>query len=425
MSRRFWVLLGASVLAAAALTNYFRDAASANAPALSSVAVTRGTVAVTVAATGTLQAVTTVEVGTQVSGTIKALLADFNSVVRRGQVIAQLEPSLFESQVEQARATVIRLEAEVDRARVQVDDTRIKLRRADELSARQLIPATDLETAQANARQADAALKAAEAQVVQARASLNQAQVNLGHATITAPIDGVVISRSVNVGQTVAASMQAPTLFVLARDLTRMQVEARVDEADIGRIEAGQAVTFHVDAYPQQPFTGGVRQVRLDPVVEQNVVSYVTVIDVPNRDLRLKPGMTASVSIEVAHADDVLKVPTTALRFTPAVPAGGGVSDGAPAGTRQSAAGRGSSAEGPGVWVIDGVAARRVPVQTGLSDGLVTAIIGGDVHEGDRVATGSAASGAAAGSSAAPATSPLLPRRPDRAGAGGRTGGVR
>ena len=210
----------------AGVAAYYRSAGSGDEPGLVTARVTRGSVVETVSATGALEAVTTVQVGTQVSGTIKALFADYNSTVRKGQVIAQLEPSLFQTQVEGARATVARLEAEVDGARVQVADSQLKLRRARELAAAQLIAATELEAAEAAARQADAGLKAAEAQVVQARASLNQSQVNLGHTTIVAPIDGVVISRSVDVGQTVAASMQAPTLFVLAQDLRRMQVNA-------------------------------------------------------------------------------------------------------------------------------------------------------------------------------------------------------
>ena len=255
--------------------------------------------------------------GSQVSGTISSLHADFNSRVRKGQVLARLEPSLFQTQVEQAEATVQRLQADVERAVVEVEDAAAKLRRAEQLSTQQLIAASDLDTARTTARQAEAALKSARAQVAQARAAVNQSRVNLGHATITAPVDGIVVSRNVDVGQTVAASMQAPTLFVLAEDLARMQVNASVDESDIGQIQPGQQVTFQVDAYPDQVFTGSVRQVRLDPVVEQNVVSYVTVIDVPNPELKLKPGMTANVSVEIARADDALRVPNAALRFRP------------------------------------------------------------------------------------------------------------
>jgi HlyD family secretion protein len=286
-------------------------------PQLVTATVSRGSVIQGIDATGRLQAVTTVQVGSQVSGTIKSLYADFNSQVKRGQVVAELEPSLFETQVEQAQANLVRIEADLERSRVQLDDARLKVTRARDLFAKKLLPQADLETAEANNRTAEAALKSAEAQLVQGRASLNQSKVNLSHTVIAAPIDGVVISRNVDVGQTVAASMQAPTLFEIANDLSQMQVNANIDEADIGQIRPGQPVTFEVDAYPGQSFSGTVAQVRLNPVIEQNVVSYVTVITVPNPDLRLRPGMTANVTVEVARADDTLRVPTSALRFSP------------------------------------------------------------------------------------------------------------
>ncbi len=313
-----WIVLIVLVAAAAAATVYYRRARPAEASStLITAPVTRGSVVEAVQATGTLEAVTTVQVGTQVSGTIKSLHADFNSQVREGQVVAELEESAFQAQVEQASATMTRLQAERDRARVQVEDMQIKLKRARELSARQLLPASDLDTAESNARQADAALKSAEAQIVQSRASLNQSQVNLSYTIIKAPIDGVVVSRNVDVGQTVAASMQAPTLFVIAKDLAQMQVSAAIDESDIGRIRPGQPVAFRVDAYPDDTFTGTVKQVRLQPVVTQNVVSYTTIISVPNPTLKLKPGMTATVTVEIARADNVLRLPGAAVRFRP------------------------------------------------------------------------------------------------------------
>jgi HlyD family secretion protein len=279
--------------------------------------VTRGDVVEAVSATGTLEAVTTVQVGTQVSGTIAELHADYNSIVRKGQVVARLDPSLFATQIDQARANLVRAEADVERLRVGVDDARTKLARARELSARSLIPASELETADVNLRSAQAQLRSVEAQVTQARANLNQAQVNLQHTVIRAPIDGIVISRNVDVGQTVAASMQAPTLFVIAADLTKMKVNANIDEADVGRIRPGQRVAFRVDAFPTEEFGGAVSQIRLQPSVVQNVVTYATVIDVPNEALKLKPGMTANVSIQIARRADVLRVPTLALRFRP------------------------------------------------------------------------------------------------------------
>lgn len=296
---------------------YYRYRQRPTPPTVSTASVTRGDLADRVGATGTLQAVTTVQVGTQVSGTIQSLYADFNSLVRKGQVLARLDPSLFETQVEQARANLVRAQADVERLRVALDDARTKLTRARELSGRQLLPRSELDAAEVAVRSAEAQLRSAEAQVAQAQAALNQAQVNLAHTIIASPIDGLVISRNVDVGQTVAASMQAPTLFVLAADLTKMQVLANLDESDVGRIRPGQTVVFRVDAYPGEEFSGKVGQVRLQPIVQQNVVTYSTVIDVPNPNLKLKPGMTANVNVEIARRSNVLRVPNTALRFRP------------------------------------------------------------------------------------------------------------
>jgi HlyD family secretion protein len=286
-------------------------------PEVTTAKITRGSVVDTVGATGTLEAVTTVQVGSQVSGTVQQLYADFNSIVHKGQVIARLDPSLLQTQIEQQKANLIRAEADLERLKVSLEDARTKLTRAEDLARRNLIPPQDLETAQVNARSIEAQIKSSEAQVTQARASLNQAQVNLEHTVITAPIDGIVISRNVDVGQTVAASMQAPVLYLLAADLTKMQVNASIDESDVGRIRPGQVVRFRVDAYPTEEFMGTVTQVRLQPVVVQNVVTYTTIIDVPNRQLKLKPGMTANVNIEIARADNVLRISSAALRFRP------------------------------------------------------------------------------------------------------------
>jgi HlyD family secretion protein len=296
---------------------YYKYGKKAPEPTVMTAAVTRGDVADTVGATGTLQAVTTVQVGTQVSGTIQELHADFNSLVRKGQVIARLDPSLFATQIEQARANLIRAQADLERLKVSLDDARMKLNRARELAGRQLIPQSELDTAEVNTRSIDAQIRSSQAQVTQAQASLNQNEVNLAHTVIEAPIDGLVISRNVDVGQTVAASMSAPTLFVLAADLTKMQVVANLDESDVGRIRPGQRVTFRVDAYPADDFIGTVAQVRLQPIVQQNVVTYATVIDVPNPELKLKPGMTANVNVEIARRNDVVRIPNAALRFRP------------------------------------------------------------------------------------------------------------
>jgi HlyD family secretion protein len=436
MSTRLWLSVAAIVAAVAAGIYYYRSDVAAEAPTLHTAEVTQGDVVATVEATGTLEAVTTVEVGTQVSGTIKTLGADFNSQVRRGQVIAQLDPSLFDTQVAQERATVARLKAEVERVRVQADDAQVKLRRARELSSQQLIAQSDLDAAVSTANAADASVKSSEAQLVQAQASLNQAQVNLSHTIIRAPIDGVVIARNVNVGQTVAASMQAPTLFVIAQNLKEMRVNARVDESDIGKIQTNQPVRFRVDAYPNDTFKGTVSQVRLQPVVEQNVVSYVTVIDVPNPELTLKPGMTAAVTIETGRADGVLKVPNAALRFRPTEDAFAALGQKAPEPPRRP---QDQSARGPqagiqnqrrergdngsqrsAVWVLADNTLKRVPVQVGLTDGTQTAVTSGDLTPGTHVVTGESTPSA---TTAAPTGSPLIPTGRRGFGGGGAPAG--
>jgi len=286
-------------------------------PEISTVPLTRGNIIDTVGATGGLEAVTTVQVGSQVSGIIEALYADFNSIVHAGEVIARLEPSLFETQIEQARANLERAEADVDRLRVMLEDAEIQLKRSQELASKSLISTIELEAAQVAVRSAAAQFKSSQASMTQSLASLHQTEVNLGHTVITAPIDGIVIARQVDVGQTVAASMSAPELFIIAADLTKMRVIANIDESDVGRIRPGQRVRFGVDAYPTEEFEGTVSQIRLEPVIQQNVVTYATVIDVPNNELKLKPGMTATVTLEIERRENGLRIPNSALRFRP------------------------------------------------------------------------------------------------------------
>jgi len=286
-------------------------------PTITTVKTSRGDIVDGVGATGTLQAVTTVTVGTQVSGIVQEMYADFNSIVKKGQVIARLDPSLLQTQVETAQANLTNANANLERQKVVVADAQSKLTRAKELADRQLINKVDLENAEVTAKQADAQLKSTQSQIVQAEAAVNKAKVDLDHTVITAPIDGIVIKRSVDKGQTVAASMSAPELFIIAADLTQMQVNANIDESDVGRIRPHEAVTFRVDAYPTETFHGEVRQVRLNPTTVQNVVTYSTVIDVPNPDYRLTPGMTANVIIEIARRTNVLRIPNAALRFRP------------------------------------------------------------------------------------------------------------
>ncbi len=265
--------------------------------------ITRGDLVVAISATGTLNAVTTVTVGSQVSGTIAKLYADYNSQVKEGQLLAQLDPTFLQASVNEQKANV-------DRATAQFNEAKRNFDRATELTARGLISQSDLDAATTS-------LESAKASLLQTEASLDRAEVNLRYATIRAPISGVVISRNVDVGQTVAASLQAPTLFTIAEDLSRMQVEASIDEADIGTVKQGQRVTFRVDAYPEQEFEGAVSQIRLEPVVAQNVVTYNVIIDVANPDQKLMPGMTATVSVETARRDNAMLVPIQALRFTP------------------------------------------------------------------------------------------------------------
>jgi HlyD family secretion protein len=377
-------------LIAGSVGAYYKYRGAGETVKISTLAVGRGDIIESVGATGTLQAVTTVQVGSQVSGNIKAMYADFNSIVRKGQIIAELDPSLLQTQIEQANANLVKSQAELDRLRVSLDDAKTKLKRSESLAQRQLLAPQDLEAAQVAVRSAEAQIKSQEASVTQAKASLSQNQVNLQHTVIEAPIDGIVIQRSVDVGQTVAASMNAPTLFIIAADLTKMQVNANVDESDVGRIRPGQVVKFRVDAYPLEEFAGTVSQVRLNPTTTQNVVTYATVIDVPNTQLKLKPGMTATVTIEIAKRTDAIRVPNAALRFRPttdtfaalnqAVPpdfqrglgsgrmggATGGMPTAAPSQSRAGAAGPATA--GPATTPTGGPAGSRVspaPAATG------------------------------------------------------------
>lgn len=265
--------------------------------------ITRGDIKVLVTATGSLSAVQTVQVGTQVSGTILKLFTDFNDKVKTGQIVAQIDPTFLEAQVRDAQANLQRTSA-------QLNEAKRNFRRIKTLLEKKLAPQSDYDKALAEFETSDALKKQSEAQ-------LERTNINLRYATIRSPIDGVVISRQVDVGQTVAASFASPTLFTIANDLTKMQVQASVDEADIGKVQVGQSVTFTVDSYPEQEFIGTVKQVRLSPSVVQNVVTYTVIIDVPNEELKLMPGMTATVSILIEEQKNVLKVPTLALRFQP------------------------------------------------------------------------------------------------------------
>jgi HlyD family secretion protein len=323
--------------------------------------VTRGDIQQTVTATGTVNAVTTVLVGTQVSGTIKTLYVDFNSRVTKGQLIAQIDPEMFEAQVAQAKANL-------EKADATFRDAERTFKRNRELFSKNLIPRSDLDTAETN-------FDSARAQIEQAKAALKVADTNLRYTRILSPVDGIVISRNVDVGQTVAASFQTPTLFTIAQDLTKMQVDTNVAESDIGVVKVGQDVEFTVDAYPETTFKGKVWQKRQAPITVQNVVTYNVVVQVNNRDLKLMPGMTTNVSIIITTRRYVLRIPNASLRFRMSdKPAGTGAGGGSGTGSAEK--------KGPSIWVLENGKPKRISITPGVSDGIYTEIVSGDLKEG-------------------------------------------
>lgn len=412
MKKKKLISIGVLVLVVAGSVTFFATRSNSEAVQWLSLTVGRGNVDVVVTATGTLAPDTTVQVGTQVSGTIAKLYADWNSRVRKGQVVAQLDTTFLWASVEQA-------EANLDKMKVAAEQAKRTFDRVKQLFQRNLDSQSDYDTALSN-------FQTAQANVLQAQTSLDQARINLSYATIKSPIGGVVISRNVDIGQTVASSFNTPTLFTIANNLSDMQVQAQVDEGDIGNVRVGEHVTFTVDAYPNDVFKGTVTQIRLEPSTVQNVVEYTVIIDVPNPDMKLLPGMTANLTIEIAHADDVLKVPTTALRFMPppqyraemfkSIPDsvrerfrqrfqkaraknGGGV--GSFAGNQSyGQQGGGMNYENrdltPGsyfmVWVLDGKQIKPVRVRIGLSDGTSTQVEG-DLKPGEQVVVGMLSNG--------------------------------
>ena len=349
--------------------------------------VSRGDIRATVTATGTVSAVTTVLVGTQVSGSVKQIFVDFNSPVKKGQLLAQIDPALSEARVSQARANLQAAAANVEKAETTLRDADRTLERNRTLFAKDFIARSDLDTADTNRLSALAQLNVAKAQMEQQKAALNQEETTLSYTRILSPVDGTVISRNVDIGQTVAASFQTPTLFSIAEDLTRMQIDTSVDEADIGRIKVGQSVQFTVDAYPDNTFPGKVSEIRNAPTTVQNVVTYNVVVKVANPELKLKPGMTANVSIITALEKGVLKVPNASLRFKwqPAGAAPDRRGPGASGAGRPQAGRAANGAKAQGVWVLDGQNPRRVSLTLGISDGNDTAVISGELKEGDAV----------------------------------------
>jgi HlyD family secretion protein len=333
---------------------------------------TKGDIKATVTATGTMNAVVTVLVGTQVSGTIKILYVDFNTPVKKGQILAQIDPATFQAQVEQAQANLLLAKANVEKADAALVDAKRTMERNKVLFARNFIARSDLDTAETNYQSAKAQLSATKAQVEQARAALDFAQTNLKYTRIISPVDGIVISRNVDVGQTVAASFQTPTLFNIAQDLTKMQIDTNIDEADIGKIKVNQTVEFTVDAYPNITFYGRVSEVRNAPTTIQNVVTYDVVVKVDNTELKLKPGMTANVAIILADKNDVLRIPNAALRYRPA--------EKGPERGKE-----GVARQGMGVWILENKKPKRIAVTLGISDGNYTEIISSDLKEGNEV----------------------------------------
>ncbi len=526
------LLLGGGFMAAVVFAGFYFFGSDSSTPQYLTARIERGNLRNTVTATGTLQAVTTVQVGSQASGTISALYADFNSVVKKGQVIAQLDPSTAKAQVEQARANLEQARASLVQARAAVSNSRagvsdaqakkmaaqstvqnnqagvsgaeanvavLKAQQDDALSLLKqqesllkagVIAQRDydvamtsyktaearynqavsqlnqaklseqssssagiaqsqaaVEQSQAQVQQSQAQVQQATAQVQQAQAALNLAEVNLGHTTIASPIDGIVVSRDVNVGQTVAASLSAPTLFTIANDLTQMQVIANIDQADIGLVEQAKSVKFSVDAFPGKDFDGKIAEMRLNPTNVQNVVTYNVVINVDNPEQKLKPGMTANLTITIDERNNVLKVPNAALRFTPPDASGQrGGGSGAGAGSQGQGQGRrrqqqqGDAAQGSGgsgsenrfapasapvlpgqvrvVWVLgqDGKPERR-RITVGLSDGSATEVVDGNLNEGDMVITGQTLTGA--NRPASTTTPPGFGGAPRGAGGGG------
>lgn len=339
----------------------------------------RGTLVQTVKATGTVRPLLTVQVGTQVNGPVRKLYVDFNSVVKTGDLVAQIDPTVYEARVAQDAANLQQSEASLEESEARLRQAEKELDRSRELAKRELISASELDAATANRDTLAANVKVSRASVSQAQASLQVSKANHSYTTIRAPVDGVVIARNVSEGQTVVASMSAQTLFEIATDLARVQVEASIPEADIGRIRPGQPVDFTVDAH-ELSFTGRVEQIRLAAATTQNVVTYPVVIRADNPDRTLFPGMTANISCETARREGVLRVPNSALRFKP---------DAAdPARPEDGQNGMGpAEPQGQGVWILDSETGKpvRIPVRTGIQDGIHTEALESSEPEASRV----------------------------------------
>ena len=398
-SPRLWIAAGLALLAVAGGAWFWWRGSTPEAAGFLTESADRGLIEVVVTATGTVNPVTTVTVGTYVSGPILELYADFNSAVKKGQPVAKIDARPFEVKVLQAEAALANARAKLEKSRADLSLKQLNFERNQTLRTRNLIAQNDLDTARSDYAQAKAQLALDQAGVQQAEAQLSEARINLGYTNITSPVDGVVVSRSVDVGQTVAASFQTPELFKIAQDLTKMQVNAAVSESDIGGVHDGQPARFTVDAYPGRTFDGNVVQVRNAPITVQNVVTYDVVIQVANPDLALKPGMTATVSITTARRDDVLRVPLRALRFKPEATEAGA-----------TAAPKPAEPSTPSVYVLDANGAlQRVEIQTGLHNDRYAELLSGDIEPGEAVVVALRRGTEQAGPT--PAASPFMPRR--------------
>lgn len=343
-------------------------AVSKNRVEYESAKIERRTITQVVEASGTINPVNTVSVGSTVSGLISAIYVDFNSKVEKGQLLAEIDPRTFQATVDQNSANVASAQADLANKQAAYEMSAKTLKRYRNLYAKSFIPKSELDQAEADYKANLASVNSARAKISQTQAQYNQSLVNLNYTKITAPVSGMIISREIDLGQPVAASFQAPELFTIAQDLEKMQIEVNVSEADIGNVKEGQDVTYTLDGYPNSEFYGKVTQVRISPTTVSNVVTYSVIVTVDNKDLKLKPGMTANVSIITAKNEDVLTVPNIALKFTPKTD--------------------GTKYKTQGLWVKDGMKLARVDIKTGASDDSFTEVIGDNIFEGEKILIG-------------------------------------
>ena len=330
----------------------------------------RCTITEVVEASGTINPVNTVSVGSTVSGLIKEIYVDFNSQVKKGQILAQIDPANFEASVQQNQAQINNAQANVAKLQAIAEYDKKMYERYKNLYAKNFVAKSELDQMKSNYYSDLAQIEAARAQIRQYQATLKTAQTNLGYTRIIAPVDGTIISREIDLGQPVAASFQAPQLFTIAQDLTKMQIEVNVSEADIGKVQEGQDVVYTLDGYPDINFKGKVTQVRISPTTVSNVITYSVIVDVENEDLKLKPGMTANVSIIVNNAENVLCAPNSALKFTP------------------DTEGKGEKYKNQGIWILEEKRPKRIDIQTGASNDTKTEIKGKEIAENTLVIVG-------------------------------------